>query len=289
VIARPRAEATRALVEATPPGAKAPPEADAPILLEARDLTVEFASPRRLFGKRRTLRAVDGVSFDLRRGQTLGIVGESGSGKSTLARALLRLAPHKGIVRFEGRDLAMLDRAALRGLRRQMQLVLQDPFGSLSPRMTIGAIVAEGLLAHEPTMSVLERRRAAARELGSVGLDPALASRHPHELSGGQRQRVAIARAMILRPRLLVLDEPTSALDRTVQKDVLVLLRALQQAHGLSYIFISHDLTVIRAMADEILVMRDGRVVERGPAAQIFAAPREDYTMRLIAQARDGV
>jgi oligopeptide transport system ATP-binding protein len=285
VIAQPRAAATRALIEATPPGAKPPTAAEAPVLLEVRDLTVEFTLSGSLFERRRTLRAVDGVSFDLKRGQTLGVVGESGSGKSTLARALLHLAPHRGVVRFEGRDLAALDRASLRALRRDMQLVLQDPFGSLSPRMTIGAIVAEGLLVHERAMSAAERRRAAGFELEAVGLEPDLLDRYPHELSGGQRQRVAIARAMILKPRLLVMDEPTSALDRTVQKDVLALLRALQEAHDLSYLFISHDLSVIRAMADEVLVMKDGRIVERGPTPQIFAAPREDYTKQLIASA----
>jgi oligopeptide transport system ATP-binding protein len=285
VIAHPRAPATRALIEATPRGAKAPPSVDAPILLETREVTVEFELPGGFFGRRRLLRAVDRVNLSLRRGQTVGIVGESGSGKSTLARALLHLVSHQGVVRFAGQDLAALDRPSLRALRRQMQLVLQDPFGSLSPRLTIGAIVAEGLLIHEPAMSVADRMRAAALELEAVGLDPALIDRYPHELSGGQRQRVAIARAVILRPRLLVLDEPTSALDRTVQKDVLALLRALQEAHDLSYVFISHDLAVIRAMADEILVMKDGRIVERGPTPQIFASPREAYTSRLIAAA----
>ncbi len=284
VMERPRSAATQALIEATPPGAKAPPPTDAPILLEARDLSVDFPGSGSWFG-RRLFRAVDAVSLDLKRGQTLGIVGESGSGKSTLARALLRLSPHRGIVRFDGRDLGGLDRAALRALRRDMQLVLQDPFGSLSPRLTIGAIVAEGLLIHEPEKGATERRREAARALAEVGLDPGLLDRTPHELSGGQRQRVALARAMILRPRLLVLDEPTSALDRTAQKEVLALLRALQDAHDLSYLFISHDLAVIRAMADEILVMKDGRIVERGPAAQIFSAPREAYTKRLLASA----
>jgi oligopeptide transport system ATP-binding protein len=285
LMAHPRAAATRALIDATPRGAKAPPRADAPILIEARDVTVEFALPGGFFGRRKSLRAVDRVSLDLRRGQTIGIVGESGSGKSTFARALLHLISHQGVVRFAGQDLAALDRSSLRALRRQMQLVLQDPFGSLSPRLTIGAIIAEGLLIHEPAMGAGARMRAAALELEAVGLDPSLIGRYPHELSGGQRQRVAIARSMILRPRLLVLDEPTSALDRTVQKEVLALLRGLQEAHDLSYVFISHDLAVIRAMADEILVMKGGRIVERGPTPQIFAAPREAYTKQLIAAA----
>jgi oligopeptide transport system ATP-binding protein len=285
VMARPRAAATRVLVEATPTGRKAPAAADAPILLEAHDIVVDFPAPGGLFAKRRTLRAVDGVSFTLSRGQTIGVVGESGSGKSTLARALLRLTSYQGAVRFEGRDLAALDAKALRSLRREMQLVLQDPFGSLSPRLTVGAIIGEGLLVHEPAMTAADRAREAARQLTEVGVDPALTSRYPRELSGGQRQRVAIARAMILRPRLIVLDEPTSALDRSAQKDVLALLRKLQEAHDLSYLFISHDLAVIRAMADEILVMKDGRVIERGPTPAILAAPREDYTKSLIAAA----
>jgi ABC-type microcin C transport system duplicated ATPase subunit YejF len=285
VMARPRAATTKALIEATPPESKYPLRQDAPVILEARDVSVSYTQPGSLFRRKSVLHAVDKARFDLKRGQTLGVVGESGSGKSTLARALLHLVPYHGSVSFEGRDLATLDAAALRALRRQMQLVLQDPFGSLSPRMTIGAIVSEGLLIHEPTLSIAERRGAAARELESVGLSPNLLDVFPHELSGGQRQRVAIARAMILRPRLLVLDEPTSALDRTVQKDVLTLLRTLQERHDLSYIFISHDLAVIRAMADEALVMKDGRIVERGLTAQIFAEPRDNYTKRLIDSA----
>jgi ABC-type microcin C transport system duplicated ATPase subunit YejF len=286
VLARPRAGATRVLVEATPPGAKAPSAASTPVLLEARDIVVDYAKPvGSLFGRRSHLRAVDGVSFDLREGQTLGIVGESGSGKSTLARAVLALTPHRGVVRFDGRDLAELDAKALRAMRRDMQLVLQDPFGSLSPRLTVGAIVGEALLVHEPSMNAAARAGEAARQLSEVGLDPALSSRYPHELSGGQRQRVAIARAMILRPRLIILDEPTSALDRSVQKELLTLLRAQQDARGFAYIFISHDLAVIRAMADEILVMRRGIVVERGPANAILDRPRQDYTQSLIAAA----
>jgi ABC-type microcin C transport system duplicated ATPase subunit YejF len=285
VLLSPRAAATRALVDATPAGVKAPPPPDAPILLEARDIVVDYTTGNALFGRRGRLRAVDGVGFDLARGQTLGIVGESGSGKSTLARALLQLTPHRGVVRFEGRDLAAIDGKVLRGLRRDMQLVLQDPFGSLSPRLTVGAIVGEGLLVHEPAMNARARAGEAAQQLSEVGLDPALSERYPHELSGGQRQRVAIARAMILRPRLIILDEPTSALDRSVQKGVLALLRAQQAAHGFSYIFISHDLAVIRAMADEILVMKEGNVVERGSTSAIFASPRQDYTKRLIAAA----
>ena len=287
VLSRPRAAYTRMLVEAEPSGEKPAPAPDAPVLLEAREIAVTFRQPTGLFSGRR-VRAVDGVSLSLRRGQTLGIVGESGSGKSTLARALLRLAPCEGRLSFEGRDLQALGPAAMRPLRRRMQLIFQDPFGSLSPRLSVGAIVAEGLRAHEPGMSARERDAEAVRALEAVGIDPASRARTPDAFSGGQRQRVAIARALILRPALLVLDEPTSALDRSVQREVLALLRSLQDAHGLSYVFITHDLSVVRAMADEILVMKAGRVVERGPTAAIFGRPGEDYTRELIAAAELG-
>ena len=229
------------------------------------------------------LKAVDQVSVDLREGQTIGIVGESGSGKSTLARALLRLLPSEGAIRFDGRDIANLERAEMRPLRKQLQIVFQDPFGSLSPRLTAGQIVTEGLLVHEPSSSARDRDLRAARAFDEVGLDPALRNRYPHEFSGGQRQRIAIARAIILKPRVVVLDEPTSALDRQVQKQIVELLRDLQKAHQLSYLFISHDLAVVRAMADHIMVMKDGRMVEQGTPERIFDDPHEDYTRRLMA------
>jgi oligopeptide transport system ATP-binding protein len=288
VMANPRSAYTRALIDAEPTGAKAPPPPDALALLEARDIAVTFALPSGVFSKARVLRAVDGVSLALREGQTLGIVGESGSGKSTLGRALLRLTPCAGALLFQGADIQKLDQRSLRPLRRQMQLVFQDPFGSLSPRMSVGEIVAEGLLVHAPDMSASERDGEAARALAEVGIDPTKRHRTPNEFSGGQRQRIAIARAMILKPKLVVLDEPTSALDRSVQKDVLALLLALQQAHRLTYIFITHDLAVVRAMADEIIVMKEGRVVERGATPEIFDSPRQDYTQRLIAAAMLG-
>ena len=231
------------------------------------------------------LRAVDGVSLSVRAGETVGVVGESGSGKSTLGRAILRLQPACGIVRFEDRNLMPLDRAGMRPLRRHLQLVFQDPFGSLSPRMTAGEIVTEGLLVHEPSISRKERDRRAAQAFEEVRLDPAWRNRFPHEFSGGQRQRIAIARAMILHPKLVVLDEPTSALDRSVQKEIVELLRDLQKAHGLAYVFISHDLAVVRALSDEIMVMKSGKVVERGTAEEIFERPQEDYTRDLIAAA----
>ncbi len=277
---------TRALLAAEPHGRKAPPPAGAPILLEARELRVTFDLTRGFLKRQRmTLHAVDGVDLTLKRGQTIGIVGESGSGKSTLGRAILRLLPASGLLRFEDRALTPLDRAAMRPLRKSLQVVFQDPFGSLSPRLTVGEIITEGLLVHEPGLSRNERERRAAEALAEVSLDPALRNRYPHEFSGGQRQRIAIARAMILHPALVVLDEPTSALDRTVQKSIVALLKDLQAKHELSYLFISHDLAVVRAMADEIMVMKDGRVVEHGPTEAIFEAPREPYTQRLIAAA----
>ena len=285
VLARPRRAYTRILVEAEPSGTKPAPPRDAPLLMEARDIVVTYSQPTGLFSRARKVRAVEGVSLSLRRGQTLAIVGESGSGKSTLARGLLRLTPCAGALSFEGRDLQALDAAALRPLRRQMQMIFQDPFGSLSPLMSVGAIVAEGLRAHEPQMSARERDAEAARALEAVRIDPNLRMRTPDAFSGGQRQRIAIARALILKPALVVLDEPTSSLDRSVQREVLALLRALQDAHGLTYIFITHDLAVVRAMADEVLVMRAGEIVERGSTEAIFERPRADYTQALLRAA----
>ncbi len=286
IFTAPRHAYTRALIEAEPSGRKAPVAAEAPVMMEGRNVNVTFRRGGGLFGGRHDdLRAVDGVSITLRQGQTIGIVGESGSGKSTFARALLRLMPSEGAIRFDGQDIAGLSVAQMRPLRRQLQCVMQDPFGSLSPRMTAGQIVSEGLLVHEPGMSAKDRDHRAARALEEVNLDPALRSRYPHEFSGGQRQRIAIARAIILKPRVVVLDEPTSALDRQVQKQIVDLLRDLQTAQGLSYLFISHDLAVVRAMADHIMVMKDGRVVEEGSPDQVLDAPHEDYTKRLMAAA----
>ena len=286
IFARPAHPYTRALIEAEPTGRKDPVAPGAPVVLQGSRIGVEFSlGGGFLGGGRRVLRAVDDVSVTLRQGQTIGIVGESGSGKSTLARALLRLIPSEGAIRFGGRDIAVLERAAMRPLRREMQIVMQDPFGSLSPRMTAGQIVTEGLLVHEPDITARQRDIRAAQALEEVQLDPALRNRYPHEFSGGQRQRIAIARAIILKPRLVVLDEPTSALDRQVQKQIVALLRDLQAVYGLSYLFISHDLAVVRAMADHIMVMKDGRLVEEGPAAAVMEAPREDYTRRLMLAA----
>ncbi len=276
---------TKMLIAAEPTGRKTPPPADAPLLIEGRDMRVSFRMRGGWTRRAPPLVAVDGVSVRAPVGGTLGIVGESGSGKSTLGRALLRLLPADGKVAFAGRDITELGKSDLRPLRRDMQVVFQDPFGSLSPRMTVGDIIGEGLLVHEPQLSRAAREARVAEALTEVQLQPAMRNRYPHEFSGGQRQRIAIARALILKPKLMLLDEPTSALDRTVQKSVVELLRNLQQAHGLTYLFISHDLAVVRALSDHVVVMKDGRIVEEGDAETIFARPREEYTRRLMAAA----
>jgi ABC-type microcin C transport system duplicated ATPase subunit YejF len=285
IFARPAHAYTKMLLAAEPEGTKEPVPDDAPPLLEAGNVAVTFHISSGLFSPPFELKAVDKVSLTLHAGQTIGIVGESGSGKSTLGRALLRLLPSEGVIRFDGRDLLALDLKKERWLRRELQIVFQDPYGSLSPRLTVGQIVTEGLLVHEPQLSRAERDRRAVQALGEVQLDPATRNRYPHEFSGGQRQRIAIARTMILKPRVVVLDEPTSALDRSVQKEIVVLLRGLQEAHQLSYLFISHDLAVVRAMADEVIVMKEGKVVERGCTEDVFADPKDPYTQALIAAA----
>ena len=286
IFAAPKHPYTQMLIDSEPTGRKEPVAANAPVILDAQNISVQFTLEKSFFGKTtHVLRAVDDVSLRVRAGETVGVVGESGSGKSTLGRAILRLQPASGLVRFEDRNLMPLDRRGMQPLRRHLQLVFQDPFGSLSPRMTAGEIVTEGLLVHEPSISRKERDRRAAQALDEVQLDPAWRNRFPHEFSGGQRQRIAIARAMILHPKLVVLDEPTSALDRSVQKEIVELLRNLQKAHGLAYVFISHDLAVVRALSDEIMVMKSGKVVERGNAEEIFDRPSQEYTRELIAAA----
>jgi oligopeptide transport system ATP-binding protein len=277
---------TRMLLAAEPTGRKAAPPQGAPVLLEGRNVEVTFKiGGGFLQGPPMILRAVNRISLALKRGQTIGIVGESGSGKSTLGRALLRLLPSEGAITFAGKDIGAANQETMRPLRRELQLVFQDPFGSLSPRMTVGQVITEGLLVHEPSLSYKERDRRAIEALREVGLDPAMRNRYPHEFSGGQRQRIAIARAIILKPRVVVLDEPTSALDRSVQKQIVDLLRDLQAAHDLSYLFISHDLAVVRAMADYVIVMKQGQIVEEGPTEAIFDDPRETYTQTLMAAA----
>jgi oligopeptide transport system ATP-binding protein len=288
LFANPQHSYTQMLLAAEPTGSKSAPAPNAPVLLEGRNVEVTFRiGGGFLGGPPLMLRAVDHISVRLKENQTIGIVGESGSGKSTLGRALLRLLPSDGVIRFGEHDISAADRQAMRPLRRELQLVFQDPFGSLSPRMTIGQVVTEGLLVHEPGMNARERDQRAVAALREVGLDPDSRNRYPHEFSGGQRQRIAIARAMILKPKVVVLDEPTSALDRSVQKQIVDLLRKLQASHNLSYLFISHDLAVVRAMADYIIVMKQGKIVEEGPTEEIFSSPRDIYTQTLMAAAVD--
>jgi len=279
---------TRHLLAAEPKGDPVVPAADAPTVMQAENLRVWFPIKRGVL--RRTVdhvKAVDGVSVNVREGHTVGVVGESGSGKTTLALGLLRLERSEGPIVYMGRNIDTLGWKELRPLRAEMQIVFQDPYGSLSPRMSIGQIVEEGLLVHRPGTGPEERRAMIAEALTEVGLDPATQDRYPHEFSGGQRQRVAIARVMVLKPRFVVLDEPTSALDMSVQAQIVDLLRDLQNRHKLAYLFISHDLKVVRVLSDEVIVMRAGKVVEHGSARQIFEAPREPYTKALLAAALD--
>ena len=287
VFADPQHPYTRKLLDAEPAGMPDPVAPDAPVLLETDALRVWFPIQRGLLRKTvGHIKAVNDATLSLRRGETLGIVGESGSGKTTLALAILRLIASQGAIRFDGRDIAGLRGAGLRALRADLQVVFQDPYGSLSPRMTVAEIIAEGLGVHGSPDGT-EPRAAVAAIMAEVGLDPATMDRYPHEFSGGQRQRIAIARAMILRPKLVVLDEPTSALDMTVQVQIVDLLRDLQRRHGLTYLFISHDLRVVRALSHRIMVLRAGDVVESGTAQQVFDAPQQDYTRALMAAAFD--
>ena len=275
---------TRKLLAADALDWTVPPPSRAPHLIAAEHVGVRYAL-RGGWRGRRTFTAVDDVSLVVREGETVGLIGESGSGKSTLGRAMLGLEACTGHVMFEGRDIAAMSRAAMRPLRRRLQIVFQDPFSSLSPRFTIADVVGEGLAIHEPGLTAAERRDRAAAALDDVGLSPALASRLPSELSGGQRQRVAIARAIVLAPRFLVLDEPTSALDRSVQADVLALLRKLQAERGLAYLLITHDLAVVRAMASRVAVMKGGQLVETGATGEVLERPRDAYTRSLVAAA----
>jgi microcin C transport system ATP-binding protein len=233
------------------------------------------------------VKAVDGLSLKLREGETLGVVGESGSGKTTLGLALLRLISSKGPIAYVGQRIDGLQSREMRPLRRHMQIVFQDPYGSLSPRLSVSQIIEEGLIIQNPKMTSRERRIRVSKEMEEVGLDPATQDRYPHEFSGGQRQRIAIARAMVLEPRFVMLDEPTSALDVSVQAQIVDLLRELQQRYRLAYLFISHDLRVVRALANDVIVMRNGKVVEEGTAEEIFRSPKTDYTKALMAAAFD--
>ncbi|MEM8811372.1 MAG: ABC transporter ATP-binding protein [Pseudomonadota bacterium] len=286
VFQSPQHDYTRHLLAAEPKGEPPVSDPSAPIVVETDDLKVWFPIKRGFL--RRTVghvKAVNGIDIKLREGQTLGVVGESGSGKTTLGLAVLRLISSEGRIVFAGNRLDGKSRKEILPHRGDMQIVFQDPFGSLSPRLSVAEIVAEGLLIHRPNLSYEERDRVVADALQEVGLDPETRHRYPHEFSGGQRQRISIARAMVLEPKFVMLDEPTSALDMSVQAQVVDLLRDLQKAHGLTYLFISHDLKVVRALANDVIVMRDGEVVEAGPAAQIFDAPETDYTKALMAAA----
>jgi microcin C transport system ATP-binding protein len=288
IFARPRHPYTQRLLAAEPKGRPVHAAADAPVIMTGDDVKVWFPIKAGLL--RRVVdhvKAIDGVSITVREGHTVGVVGESGSGKTTLGLALLRLLKSQGAIGFEGRPIQDLAAADVRPLRRQMQIVFQDPFGSLSPRLSISQIVAEGLKVHGLGATAEERDAMIVSALQEVGLDPESRHRYPHEFSGGQRQRVAIARAMVLKPRFVVLDEPTSALDMSVQAQIVDLLRDLQERHRLAYMFISHDLRVVRALADEVVVLRDGKVVEQGTAEQIFGSPQQAYTRALMAAAFD--
>ena len=288
IFAHPHHPYTRRLLAAEPKGGAAPADPGAPELIGAKEVKVWFPTRRgvlrRIGGH---VKAVDGVSLAVKQGTTLGVVGESGSGKTTLGLALLRLTEAEGQIRFAERDIAPLGQRRLRPLRREMQVVFQDPFSSLSPRLSVAQIVEEGLKVHRLAASVAERRRLIETALVEVGLDPEAAERYPHEFSGGQRQRIAIARALVLKPRFVVLDEPTSALDMSAQVQIVELLRELQARHDLAYLFISHDLRVVRALAHEILVMKDGKIVEAGSTERVMTAPRHPYTRALMAAAFD--
>lgn len=285
---KPQHDYTRMLLDARPTGRKSPVPVDAPVVMKAEGVKVWFPIKKGLM--RRTvdhIKAVDGIDLELREGQTLGVVGESGSGKTTLAMALLRLIAFKGGIFFEGKRIDDLSGSALRALRKRLQIVFQDPYGSLSPRMSVGEIIREGLDVHKIGARGTERDQMVIKALEEVGLDPESRHRYPHEFSGGQRQRIAIARALILKPRFVVLDEPTSALDMSVQAQIIALLRDLQSRYRLTYLFISHDLKVVQAMADSVIVMRDGKVIEAGGAEAIFDSPQEPYTKALMAAAFD--
>ncbi len=286
VFTAPKHPYTQALLAAEPSGAANVARQDAPVIISTDNLRVWF--PIRQGFLRRVIdhvKAVDGVSLSLREGETVGVVGESGSGKTTLGLALLRLTRSDGPIVYMGQRIDGLSAHEMRPLRRNMQIVFQDPFGSLSPRMSVAEIVAEGLSIHRPGLSGDEQREIVAAALRETGLDPVTMDRYPHEFSGGQRQRISIARALVLEPKLIVLDEPTSALDMSVQAQIVDLLRELQARRSLAYLFISHDLKVVKALASQLIVMRNGKVVEQGPASEIFAAPKNDYTRALFAAA----
>ncbi|MFO1088609.1 MAG: ABC transporter ATP-binding protein [Hyphomicrobiales bacterium] len=286
VFRHPKHPYTRQLIDAEPKGDPPPADPEAPVVLSADNLKVWFPIKRGLLRKTvGHIKAVDGVDVQVKAGQTLGVVGESGSGKTTLGLALLRLISSNGPIVYLGKRIDGFNSRDMRPLRREMQIVFQDPYGSLSPRLSIRQIVEEGLLIQNPSMGAEERERRVSSALSEVGIDPASMDRYPHEFSGGQRQRIAIARAMVLEPKFVMLDEPTSALDMSVQAQIVDLLRSLQARHELAYLFISHDLKVVRALANDVIVMRNGEVVEQGPARDIFDRPQTEYTKALLAAA----
>jgi microcin C transport system ATP-binding protein len=288
VFERPKHPYTRHLMSAEPKGKPPKPAPSAPVVLETENLKVWFPIKRGML--RRTvdhIKAVDGMSLKLRAGETLGVVGESGSGKTTLGLALLRLVSSQGPIAYVGKRIDGFDSRQMRPLRKEMQVVFQDPYGSLSPRLSISQIIAEGLTIQNPGMGYEERRTRVGKALAEVGLDPGCQDRYAHEFSGGQRQRIAIARAMVLEPKFVLLDEPTSALDMSVQAQIVDLLRDLQSRHDLAYLFISHDLKVVRALANYVVVLKSGKVVEEGTADAIFTSPQAPYTKALLAAAFD--
>ncbi len=285
VFREPQHAYTRHLLDSEPKGEPAHAPADAPEVIRAENLSVKYPIGKGWFGRRSYLTAVNDVSLTVRQGYTVGVVGESGSGKTTLGLALLRLLRSEGRIVFDGQDIHTRKTRELKPLRAEMQIVFQDPFGSLSPRLSVGQIIEEGLRVHYPRLSREDRLDRVMNALDEVGLERAMVDRYPHEFSGGQRQRISIARAMVLKPKLVVLDEPTSALDMSVQAQIVDLLRDLQQRYKLAYLFVSHDLKVVRALADEVIVMRNGVIVEHGMGRQIFANPQAEYTRTLFAAA----
>ncbi|MEF1174274.1 MULTISPECIES: ABC transporter ATP-binding protein [Vibrio] len=288
LFANPQHDYTKMLINSIPRGGKDPIEDNAPALLKADDIRVKFLIKSHFIqSKNQYFEAVKGISLELKQGETLGIVGESGSGKSTLGRALIGLLPSSGTIHFKGQDVGQLSEKQRFELKKDVQMVFQDPYGSLSPRMTIGEIITEGLTVHQPTMTKSERMQRARKALEEVRLDPHSINRYPHEFSGGQRQRIAIARALILEPSFILLDEPTSALDRSVQLTVIDLLKDIQKKHNIGFLFISHDLSVVKALSDRVLVMQKGEVMEQGTADEIFHNPENDYTKKLIAASFD--
>ncbi len=286
LFAKPENEYTQMLLNTIPRGMVKPLNKDAPVLLKGQDVKVYFPNKRNFFGKAIShIKAVDHIDLTIHRGETLGVVGESGSGKSTLGFAALRLLNGKGNLKFDNIDISAYNKKSMRPLRSRMQIVFQDPYGSLSPRMSVSQIIEEGLKLHHKDLSEEQRDERVINVLKDVHMDPATRNRYPHEFSGGQRQRISIARAMVLNPEFVVLDEPTSALDVSVQAEIVDLLRELQQKHNLTYMFISHDLRVVRAMSHKLLVMKDGKVVEHGDAQDVFNNPKEEYTKALLEAA----